>query len=80
MRKRTAIIGFVACVFSLIMACSIGVSPSSTPEARDAANLQVPTPPPIWQTFGTQGSDNYQFSSPYGVAVDRIGRIYVGDQ
>ena len=79
MKRRIATIAVVACVCTLIVACSVGNSPFPTAEARAAASSVVPTPPPLWQTFGSQGSDTNQFAHPTGITVDATGHIYVSD-
>ena len=56
----------------------LGIVLLIAPPVAVKATAQEP-PPPFLLEWGTLGSGDGQFSSPFGVAVDASGNVYVAD-
>ncbi len=64
--------GLVRFVVVAVLASTLGVLAGTAPVAAE-------NPPPFITKWGTLGTGDTQFASPYGVAVDAYGNVYTTD-
>jgi tripartite motif-containing protein 71 len=82
-RALHAVVLFVFVLFGIILALDwsrVEAQVLSTPTVISAINEAVtPAPPPFLFNWGTYGSNNGQFNTPYSIATDNSGNVYVTD-